>query len=165
MTFAPQKAIKDQALTEFIQFQRLQSYMRIFQMKLSKLIWLQAVMYDNYSSMVHREPGQKVRLSLEWGLHLSHARITSFLVHSHWRNLVQQLSWVQCFAISLHLAQQMGVRYVKSYGDSKLIINQVKGEYEVHHEDLISYHQATIQFANTFEGFYISHVSRSKIQR
>ena len=42
---------------------------------------------------------------------------------------------------------------------SKLIINQVKGEYEVHHEDLISYHHATIQLDNTFEGFYISHVS------
>jgi len=54
----------------------------------------------------------------------------------------------------------MGVRYLEAYGDSKLIINQVEGEYEVCHEDLIPYHHASIQLANTFDGFYISHVSR-----
>jgi len=54
----------------------------------------------------------------------------------------------------------MRVQYLEAYGDSKLIINQVKGEYEVHHEDLIPYHHAAIQLANIFEGFYISHVSR-----
>ena len=45
------------------------------------------------------------------------------------------------------------------WGYSKLIINQVKGEYEVRHEDLIPYHHTTIQLATTFESFYISHVS------
>jgi len=33
--------------------------------------------------------------------------------------------------IGLQLAQQIGVRYLEAYNDSKLIINQVKGEYEV----------------------------------
>ena len=31
----------------------------------------------------------------------------------------------------------MGVRYLEAYGDSRLIVNQVKGEYEVRHEDLV----------------------------
>ena len=53
----------------------------------------------------------------------------------------------------------MGVQYLKAYGDSKLIINQVMGEYEVYHEDLIPYHHATINLADSFNGFYISHVS------
>ena len=30
----------------------------------------------------------------------------------------------------------------------------------VHHDDLIPYNHVAIQLANTFEGFYISHVSR-----
>ena len=30
----------------------------------------------------------------------------------------------------LQLAHEMGVRYLEAYGDSRLIINQVKGEYE-----------------------------------
>jgi len=50
-------------------------------------------------------------------------------------------------------------QYLEAYGNSKLIINQVKGEYEVRHEDLIPYHHTTIQLATTFESFYISHVS------
>ena len=56
--------------------------------------------------------------------------------------------------IGLQLAQQMG-----HDGDSKLTINQVKGEYEVHEEDLISYHHAAIELANSFNDFYIRHVS------
>jgi len=62
--------------------------------------------------------------------------------------------------IGLQLTQQMGVIYLEAYGDSKLIINQIKGEYEVRHEDLIPYHHVAIQLANMFDGFYISHVSR-----
>ena len=47
----------------------------------------------------------------------------------------------------------MGVRYLEVYGDSKLIVNQVKGEYEVCHEDLVPYHHAVIKMANLFNGF------------
>ena len=36
----------------------------------------------------------------------------------------------------------------------------IKSRDEVRHEDLISYHHAAIKLANTFEGFYISHVFR-----
>jgi len=54
----------------------------------------------------------------------------------------------------------MGVQYVEAYGDSKLIVSQVKGEYEVYQEDLIPYHHEAIKLANSFDGFYISHVFR-----
>ena len=64
--------------------------------------------------------------------------------------------------ISLQLAHGMGVRYLETYGDSKLIINQVKGEYEVHHRDLVPYYHAVIKMANLFDGFYIGHMSRSQ---
>ena len=33
--------------------------------------------------------------------------------------------------IGFRLAQQTGVKYLVAYGDYKLIINQIKGEYEV----------------------------------
>jgi len=56
----------------------------------------------------------------------------------------------------------MGVCYLEAYGDSKMIINQVKGEYEVRHGDLVSYYHAVIKMANLFDGFYIGHVSRSQ---
>lgn len=62
--------------------------------------------------------------------------------------------------IGLQLAQQMGIQYFKAYSDSKLIVNQVKREYEVRHEDLIPYHHVAIKLAKSFDCFYISHVSR-----
>jgi len=54
----------------------------------------------------------------------------------------------------------MGVRHLEVYCDSKLIVNQVKGEYKVRHEDLVPYHLAVIKMANSFDSFYIGHVSR-----
>ena len=51
-------------------------------------------------------------------------------------------------------------QYLEAYGDSKLIINQVKEECEVRHEDLISYHHTAIKLTDLFDSFYISHVSR-----
>ena len=44
-------------------------------------------------------------------------------------------------ALRLQISHEMGVRYLEAYGDSKLIINQVKGEYEVRHRDLVPYYQ------------------------
>jgi len=67
--------------------------------------------------------------------------------------------------IGLQLAQQMGVWYLEAYGDSKLIISQVKGEYEVCHEDLIPYHHAAIKLADSFDGFTLAMCLASWIQR
>jgi len=58
----------------------------------------------------------------------------------------------------MQLAEEIAVKNLKAYGDSKLIINQVRGEYEVRHEDLVPYHNATIIMAEKFENFYIDHV-------
>jgi len=54
----------------------------------------------------------------------------------------------------------MRVWYLEAYDDSKLIINQVKREYEVRHEYLKPYHHAAIKLSNSFDDFNISHLSR-----
>ena len=54
----------------------------------------------------------------------------------------------------------MGVRYLEAYGDSKLIVNQVKGEYEIRHKELVPYHHEVTKIANSLDGFYIDHVSQ-----
>jgi ribonuclease HI len=64
--------------------------------------------------------------------------------------------------IGLELARDLGVRHLEAYGDSKLAVNQVREEVEVRNVDLIPHHEAAVQLADTFEGFYIDHVSRSK---
>jgi len=44
----------------------------------------------------------------------------------------------------MQLAEEIGVKNLEAYGDSKLIINQVHGEYEVRYEDLVPYHNVTL---------------------
>ena len=39
--------------------------------------------------------------------------------------------------IGMQLADEIGVKHLEAYGDSKLIVNRVRGEYEVRHEDLV----------------------------
>src|SRR5256886_10191408 len=39
--------------------------------------------------------------------------------------------------IGLQLAHRLGVRKLQAYGDSELIVNQLRGEYEVRSDDLI----------------------------
>jgi len=58
----------------------------------------------------------------------------------------------------MQLAEEIVVKNLEGYGDSKLIVNQVCGEYEVWHEDLVPYHNTTIIMAEKFEKFYIDHV-------
>ena len=72
------------------------------------------------------------------------------------------MSWNTTLLIGMQLAEEIGVKNLKTYGDSKLIVNQVHGEYEVWHEDLVPYHNATIVMAEKFENFYIDHVPRQQ---
>ena len=79
--------------------------------------------------------------------------------------MLQQCDRIQCSTHCLQLDHEMGVRYLEAYGDSRLIVNQVNGEYEVRHEDLVPYYHVVVEMANLFDGFYISHVSRSQNTR
>ena len=76
--------------------------------------------------------------------------------------MLQQCGRVQCSTYWPSARPQNGGTYLEAYGDSKLVINQVKGEYEVCHEDLVPYYHTVIELAYLFEGFYIGHVSRSQ---
>ena len=61
--------------------------------------------------------------------------------------------------IGMQITNEIGVKNLEEYGDSKLIVNQDSGEYEVRHEDLVPYYNATICMAERFRNFYIDHVS------
>ena len=62
--------------------------------------------------------------------------------------------------IGIQIVDEISV--IQAYGDSKLIVNQVHVEYEVRHEDLLPYHNATIHMAERFKNFYIDHVPRQQ---
>jgi len=58
----------------------------------------------------------------------------------------------------MQIADEIGVKNLEAYGDSKLIINQVRGEYEVRHENLVPYNNATIHMTERFRNFCIDYV-------
>jgi len=60
----------------------------------------------------------------------------------------------------MQIADKNGVKNLKAYGDSKLIVDQVRGEYEVRYEDLVPNFNVTISMAEKFGNFYIDHVPR-----
>jgi len=64
--------------------------------------------------------------------------------------------------IGIRIADEISVKNLEAYGDSKLIVNQVRGKYEVRHEDLISYHKAAVYMAERLKNFYIDHVPRQQ---
>ena len=62
----------------------------------------------------------------------------------------------------MQLAGDIGVKNLEAYGDSKLIMNQARVEYEVLCEDLVPYYHATIDMEEKFKSFYIDHVPRQQ---
>ncbi|XP_020263021.1 uncharacterized protein LOC109838999 [Asparagus officinalis] len=60
--------------------------------------------------------------------------------------------------IGLSFAKELGVEYLEGFGDSQLIINQVRREYEVKNQDMIPYHKAAIEVAKSFEDFFIEYI-------
>jgi len=61
--------------------------------------------------------------------------------------------------LGTQIIDEVGIKNLEVYSDSKLIVNQVRGEYEVRHEDIEPYHNATIHMAQKFKN-YINHVPR-----
>ena len=58
----------------------------------------------------------------------------------------------------MQIANEIGIKNLEVYGDSKLIVSQLREEHEVRHEDLVPYHNITIHMAERFKNFYIDHV-------
>lgn len=60
------------------------------------------------------------------------------------------------------MALDMKLHQLEVYGDSKLVINQLSGEYEVHKEDLIPYCRYAARLIDQFEEIVIGHLPRGE---
>jgi len=58
----------------------------------------------------------------------------------------------------MQLVEGIRVKILEAYGDSKLNVNQVRELYEVLYEDLIPYHNVTIDVVEKFKIFNIDHI-------
>lgn len=62
--------------------------------------------------------------------------------------------------IIMNVAKKVGATNFEAYRDSMLIVNKVRMEYKVLHEDLISYYEVTSEMVKEFNNFYIRYLPR-----
>ncbi|KAL0461135.1 UNVERIFIED_CONTAM: hypothetical protein Slati_0001100 [Sesamum latifolium] len=68
----------------------------------------------------------------------------------------------QVLIISLQITLEMGIIEMKVYGDSKLIINQLLNIYEVKKEDLVPFFRQASHLPKGFESVTLNHIPRKK---
>src|SRR5881628_1290512 len=62
--------------------------------------------------------------------------------------------------IGMKIAHGLGIKNLEAYGDSQLIVFQVQGLYAVRKPDLVPYYEATMRLAQKFKNFYVEHLPR-----
>ena len=68
----------------------------------------------------------------------------------------------QALIIDLQMAIKMGILELEIYGDSKLIINQVLGQYVIKKEDFILYCKYAKRLLANFEAITLEHIPRKE---
>ncbi|XP_070004415.1 uncharacterized protein LOC142163405 [Nicotiana tabacum] len=68
----------------------------------------------------------------------------------------------QALIVGLEMALEMKILQLEIYDDSKLIINQLLGSYEVKKKDLLPYHEYASGLLEKFDRVLLNHVPREK---
>ena len=148
MTFVPQKTVKSQVLADFLAVYPVSETSNLHTDIVDEVIEANMTSEDDVWRMFFdgvSRTSSKGKIVARVGVIFvspeNHILPRAFSLTEPFSNNVAKYN---ALLISLQLAQQIGVRYLEAYDNFKLIINQVRWEYEVHHEDLIPYHHATI---------------------
>jgi len=169
MLFIPQKAVKGQALADFLAAHPVPESSKLHEDILDEIFESNMTSEDEvwqmfFDGVLRTSPKGKiiVDVGVVFISPQNHVLPRAFSLTESCSNNVAKYN---ALLIGLQLTHEIGVRYLEAYGDSKLIVNQVNGEYQVRHEDLVPYYHAVIKMANSFDGFYIGHGPDSKILR
>lgn len=100
------------------------------------------------------------------------ARVGVILITPHNHVIPPRYSLTQPFSnnvseynallMGMQIAWQLEIHHLEAYWDSKLMVNQKRGEYKVKNEHLLPYYHVTIQIATSFEEFYIDYVPQQE---
>lgn len=86
--------------------------------------------------------------------------------HSFWEYLGENVTNNQAeyrgLILGLEKALDMGIKHLNVYGDSKLVINQVTGEYGCYNEGLIPLQQKAYELSQQFEVCQLQWIPREK---
>jgi len=164
MLLVPQKAVKGQALAELLAAHPVPESSKLYEDIPDEVFESNITSEDEFLQMFFdgvSRIGPKGKIITSLGVVFispqNHILPSAFSLTESCSNNMAEYN---ALLIGLQLAHEVGVSYLEAYGDSRLIVNQVKGEHEVRHEDLVLYYHAVIKVANLFDGFYIGHYSR-----
>lgn len=148
MKFVPQKATKGQTIAKFLAAHSVSKNPKLYKVILDKTIEVNATSRDGVWQMLFDSAarmGSKGKV-IRGAVIVFFSPMNDMLPYAY--SLMEQCSnnvtKYNALTIELQIAKGMGVKYLEVYGNSKLIISQVKSEYEVRNEDLVPYYQATI---------------------
>src|SRR3954464_6236154 len=167
MHFLPQKAIKGQAITDFMEENPTPGFGRLYedipdesakvhlaQTTLEDQVWQ---MFFDRASRVN--PSGDLAAGVGIALFSPHHHVIprAFTLTKPCSNNVAEYN---ALFISMKIAHGLGIRNLEAYGDSQLIVCQVQGLYAVRKPNLIPYYEATMQLAQKFKNFYVEHLPR-----
>ncbi|GAA0187299.1 hypothetical protein LIER_34587 [Lithospermum erythrorhizon] len=68
----------------------------------------------------------------------------------------------EALVAGLELVRTMGVRRILVRGDSKLMMDQIRGDYGIKNESLMKYHGKATTVAKSFAHIFFEHIPRSE---
>ncbi|XP_074293723.1 uncharacterized protein LOC141620863 [Silene latifolia] len=158
LVFMPQKAVKGQAIADFFADHPVQQIGKFEMTSREKKfsMWTSYLHGKCTLTVFARKDGAGA--GVVFVTPQNHLMPYSFTLTQLCSN---NMAEYQALILGLQMAIEIGVRDMDINGDSKLVVNQVLGEYEVKKEDLIPYHQRALQLLNQLEDIHVGHVPRS----
>src|SRR5438045_9782497 len=167
MHFLPQKAIKGQAIADFMAENPTLGSGRLYedipdesaevhlaQTTLEDQVWQ---MFFDGASRVNPSGDLAAGVGIVLVSPHHHLIMRAFTLTKPCSNNVPEYN---ALLISMKIAHGLGIKNLKAYGDSQLIVCQVQGLYAVRKPDLIPYYEATMRLAQKFKNFYVEHLLR-----
>jgi ribonuclease HI len=146
ITYAPRKAIKSQVLADFVaEWTETQTPPALVEQEYR-------MMYFDGSLMKSEARSGLVFVSL-LGVRMRYMIQIYFLASNN-------IAEYEALVNGLHIATELGIRWLDVRGDSQLIVDQVMKESSYHDPKMAAYCQAVYRLEDKFDGLELYHIAR-----
>jgi ribonuclease HI len=169
ITYVPQKAIKGQALADFLVAHPIPDNSPLVVDLPDEDVFTVSVespweLYFNGASRIETDPNGVQRRRAEAGLVFKTPQGKT-IYHSFSllkEECLNNEAEYEALIFGLLLALSMDIRNMLVYGDSQLVVRQINGIYEVHKLELVPYYKVVQRLVNKFEHIQIAHIPHGK---
>ncbi|XP_062116114.1 uncharacterized protein LOC133830173 [Humulus lupulus] len=154
----PQKAIKGQALADFLEAHPIPDNMELREdLPDEEAFTIETSPWQIFFDGAARNSGAGagvVFVTSSGGLILYSLHILTICTHN--------VAEYEALIIGLKIALEIKIQSLEVFGDSLLVIKQMSGEFAVRHENLIPYHEKAKYLLAQFQEITLNHIPRSK---